>query len=286
MFKNIRSSEEPGSILGAILNHIPVESDWKWNSMIGIEALLAVIISIYVAMSVGIAEAGLASLALASAAIVPRVNQILRINRERIWDQGVGGWTANRKSITSGTIILLAMVLVYAVFAAITDREILSQNFSFVGVTYTEQLLTPERFEHGLTFFFTNTGILILFFFLSFIFRGLGTSLALGWNAGVWSVTIVLMARTGIASAEDPLVYSLVAFAAVAPHLVIEGLAYITGSLAGIFLSRGVTLYGLRNPRLLKVLNAVIVLFVISFGIVILGAVVEHFWAPYMLRLL
>ena len=122
MFANIRSAEEPGSVIGATLDHIKVESDFRWNLLIGIEAALAVFIGVVVTtVIIPMSEAGLASLAIATAAIVPRVNQILRINRERIWDQGVGGWTANRKSIVSGTVILVSMLVVWAILASIIE---------------------------------------------------------------------------------------------------------------------------------------------------------------------
>ena len=111
MLLKVQSADEPGSILGAIFNHFPADSDGKWNILIGFEAFLAVLISSIIAMSFAIPEAGLASIALASAAIVPRVNQIQRINRDRIWEVGMNGWEANRKSIVSATAIFLGIFL-------------------------------------------------------------------------------------------------------------------------------------------------------------------------------
>ncbi len=288
MFANIRSAEEPGSVIGATLDHIKVESDFRWNLLIGIEAALAVFIGVVVTtVIIPMSEAGLASLAIATAAIVPRVNQILRINRERIWDQGVGGWTANRKSIVSGTVILVSMLVVWAILASIIERDILVERFTFVGAAYPSEqfVLTGDRFAgHGWQFFFNNTAILILFFWFSFMFRSLGASLALGWNAGRWSITLVLLTKVGLESAADPTMYIIYAFLALIPHIILEGLAYIVGSLAGIFLSRGVTIYGFTNPRLYKVLNAVLVLAIIAFVIVIIGAVVENYWPAYILQ--
>ena len=114
LYKSIDVSEEPGSVLGAFVNKLKVNSDLKYNLMVGIEASLAVLISVYFSLLAGIEEAGLASLALASSAIVPRVNQILRFNRERIWIEKMSGWIANRKSIVSGGAILIAMAVTYS----------------------------------------------------------------------------------------------------------------------------------------------------------------------------
>ena len=63
-------------------------------------------------------------------------------------------------------------------------------------------------------------------------------------------------------------------------------MAYLSGSLAAIFLSRGITLYKMSDPRLLQVVNAVSVLVFVSIGLVVLAALVEDQWAPFILRLL
>ena len=288
MLIKIRDSDEPGSILGALFNFFPADSDLKWNILIGLEAALAVLVSSYLAIAFGIPEAGLASIALASAAIVPRVNQIQRLNRDRIWELGYGGWTANSKSIVSGTTLFIAMVIAYTILASLTDRSVLVEHFRFIvgPEVYDNPQLSPERFSHGMTFMVTNFFVLIVFFILAFVYRGLGTSLALGWNAGVWSVSIVLMVKSGMAASESSAVLPFIAIAALSPHIILEGMAYLSGSLAAIFLSRGITLYKMSDPRLLQVVNAVSVLVFVSIGLVVLAALVEDQWAPFILRLL
>ena len=109
---------------------------------------------------------------------------------------------------------------------------------------------------------------------------------ALGWNAGVWAITLVTAVKVNMAASASPILLALIATVALSPHVLLEGLAYLSGSLAAIFFSRGVTLYKPTDSRFFKVLNAVIVLAVVSFGMVILAAVVEHFWAPFMLGFL
>ncbi|MFL2760107.1 MAG: hypothetical protein ACJ0BG_03800 [Dehalococcoidia bacterium] len=289
MLLKIQSADEPGSILGAIFNHFPADSDGKWNILIGFEAFLAVLISSIIAMSFAIPQAGLASIALACAAIVPRVNQIQRVNRDRIWELGMSGWAANRKSIISVTILFIGMVLAYAVVGLVLPQATLQEQYTFImdrGTAYTSTDLSPERFAHGMTFLRINTYVLIVFFIFAFIYRGLGTSMALGWNAGVWAITLVTAVKVNMAASASPVLLAVIATAALSPHVLLEGLAYLCGSLAAIFFSRGITLYKPTDSRFFKVLNAVIVLAVISFGLVIVGAVVEHFWAPFMLGFL
>ena len=288
MLIKIRDSDEPGSILGAIFNYFPADTDWKWNILIGFEAALAVLVSSYLAIAFGIPEAGLASIALASAAIVPRVNQIQRLNRDRIWDLGYSGWSANSKSIVSGTSLFIAMVVAYTILASLTERTVLVDHFRFIvgPEVYDNPQLSPERFSHGMTFMVTNFFVLIVFFVLSFVYRGLGMSLALGWNAGVWSVSIVLMVKSGMEAAASSAALPFAAIAALSPHIILEGMAYLAGSLAAIFLSRGITLYQIQDARLLRVVNAVSVLIFVAIGLVVLAALVEDQWAPFILRLI
>ena len=160
MLLKIQASDEPGSILGAIFNHFPAASDGRWNILIGCEAFLAVLISSIIAMSFAIPQAGLASIALACAAIVPRVNQIQRINRDRIWDLGMSGWEANRKSIISVTILFVGMVAAYAVVGLVLPQATLQEQYTFImdrGTAYTSTDLSPERFAHGMTFLKINS---------------------------------------------------------------------------------------------------------------------------------
>ena len=289
MLLKVQSADEPGSILGAIFNHFPADSDGKWNILNGVEAFLAVLISSIIAMSFSIPQAGLASIALACSALVPRVNQIQRINRDRIWEVGMSGWEANRKSIISVTILFIGMLLAYAVVGLVLPQATLQEQYTFIlnrGTAYTSSDLSPERFAHGMTFLRINTYVLIVFFIFAFIYRGLGTSMALGWNAGVWAITLVTAVKVNMAASASPVLLALIATVALSPHVLLEALAYLCGSLAAIFFSRGVTLYKPTDSRFFKVLNAVIVLAVIAFGMVIVAAVVEHFWAPFMLGFL
>ena len=70
------------------------------------------------------------------------------------------------------------------------------------------------------------------------------------------------------------------------PHLVVEAAAYVVGALSAIFLSRGVTLYGVTDPRLRRVLVAVLVLAVFSVVLLLLAGLREINYAPRILRFL
>ena len=286
MFQQFRE-EEPGNVLGAVVDRIPIKTDSRWNLFIGVEAAVVVIFSVYISQLLGIPQVGLVSVALASAAIVPRINQILKLNRERIWTYQVSGWLTNRKSILSATSIFSGMFLGFLLVGIFTDRAILNENFQFIlekGALDSTPQIIPERFNVGPGIFFHNVAVMGSFFVLSFAFRGLGASLALGWNAGVWSILLLLGVKGGSEEAANPLIYLLVVLAALTPHVIIEAIGYLSGSLSAIFLSRGLTLYAGNDARLGRVIMAVTVLLVVSIGILAFGAIVESNYAPLVLK--
>ena len=101
--------------------------------------------------------------------------------------------------------------------------------------------------------------------------------IALGWNAGVWGITIVLFMGGGSESTLNPALYAIFVLVAVMPHLVTEATAYVVGALSSAFLSRGVTLYKIGGSRLNRVLVAVVVLAVLSVALLAFAALPEHY---------
>tara|TARA_Y100001936_G_scaffold235311_1_gene263409 strand:- start:6 stop:878 length:873 start_codon:yes stop_codon:yes gene_type:complete len=282
-----QKTEEAGSIFGAILNRINITNKTGWNLLICLEAIIVVIVSVFICQTLNIPETGLMSLAFVSAAVVPRVNQILQINRERIWSEPGSGWSANRESLISGVSIFVGMFVGFLLVAIITDTSELLENFKFVLGSYEGEgkiEFTPERFDKGISFVQNNFMVLCLFFLIGFFYRALGATLALGWNAGVWAVTIVLATKYGMQDSAEPLYYSLIIALALTPHIILEALSYLTASLSAIFLSRGIILYQANDIRLRRVLAAVIVLFVVAVLFVIIAAIVEGNFAPYILE--
>ena len=70
------------------------------------------------------------------------------------------------------------------------------------------------------------------------------------------------------------------------PHLIVEALGYISGALCGIFLSRGITIYDFFDPRLKRVMIAVLVLAVVAIALIIAAGLIENSYAPYILELI
>ena len=236
---------------------------------------------------IGVAEPGLMGIVLASAAMTPRLNRVLEINREQIWSQEGSGLRANLASLLSGLSIFLGMLAAFLAVGIVSDEAQLQKDFSFIlqqTRVDPDAILSPDRFSHGMAIFAHNAMVLISFAVLAFIYRALGTMIALGWNAGVWGITIVLFMGGGADSNWNPMLYAIMILIAIMPHLVTEAASYVVGSLSSVFLSRGVTLYGIGDPRLNRVMVAVLILALFSVVLLMAGALLEHYVPALVLK--
>ena len=279
-------NSEPGSIVAALMDFFPgkVVKDLRFS----IEAFVLTMVSIYAIRLIGVPESGLVGIVLSSAAMIPRLNQILSTNRERIWSEEGNGRRVNLDSIISGLSIFSGMFIGFVIIGIASSDADLVKDFNFI-LTQTrvdpDAVLSPERFSQGFQIFQHNLSVLITLAALSFVYRSLGTMFALGWNAGVWGVTIVLFMGGGGESGLSPFIYGIVILIAILPHLLIEAASYLVGALAAIFLSRGVSLYSIGDDRLNRVLSAVSVLALLSIALLASGAILEHQVPRFILEL-
>ena len=280
---------EPGSVIAAILDFSPLSGPAGWNLKLFVEGLILSLISVFLIRAIDATEAGLMAIALASAAMTPRLNRVLEINRERVWSEEGSGPGANRTSLFSGLSIFLGMFVAFLVVGIVSTESQLHKDFSFIlqqTRVDTDAILSPARFSQGMSIFGHNILVLVSFGVLGFVFRSLGTMIALGWNAGVWGITIVLFIGGGAESQLTPVLYAIVILIAIMPHLLTEAAAYVVGALSSVFLSRGVILYGVGDPRLNRVMVAVLLLALLSVALLAVGASLEHYVPAFVLKAL
>ena len=280
---------EPGSIVAAVMDFAPSARKPLSDLRLILEAFILTMLSVYLIRLIGVPEPGLIGIVLASAAMIPRLNQILAINRSRIWSEEGNGRRVNLDSIVSGLSLFFGMFIAFIVIGIINTDAVLLKDFDFI-LTRTrvdpDSVLSPERFSQGFQIFQHNISVLITLAALSFIYRSLGAMFALGWNAGVWGLTIVLFMGGGGESDLNRLVYGVMILIAILPHLLTEAASYLVGALAAVFLSRGISIYKIGDLRLNRVLVAVGVLTILSIVLLACGAVLEHHVPRLVLELL
>ena len=71
---------EPGSIVAAVMDFAPSARKPLRDFRLILEAFFLTILSVYVIRLIGVPEPGLIGIVLASAAMTPRLNQILAMN--------------------------------------------------------------------------------------------------------------------------------------------------------------------------------------------------------------
>ena len=283
--ENIKN--EPGSVIAAVINFVQSPNKLFGDGLLFVEALILTLISVYAVRLIGVPEPGLIGIVLASAAMTPRLNQILELNRARIWSGEGNGRRVNLASMISGLSLFSGMFVAFMIIGIASSDAVLIKDFNFIVTRIqldTNTVLSPERFSQGVSIFQHNLSVLITLALMSFVYRSLGAMFALGWNAGVWGVTIVLFMGGGRDTELNTVVYGAIILIAIIPHLIVEAASYLVGALAAIFLSRGITIYSLNATRLNRVLSAVGVLAILSVGLLVSGAILENYFPRLILE--
>ncbi|KAA1274146.1 MAG: stage II sporulation protein M [SAR202 cluster bacterium] len=283
--ENIKN--EPGSVIAAVINFVQSPNKLFGDGLLFVEALILTLISVYAVRLIGVPEPGLIGIVLASAAMTPRLNQILELNRARIWSGEGNGRRVNLASMISGLSLFSGMFVAFMAIGIVSSDAVLIKDFNFIVTRIqldTNTVLSPERFSQGVSIFQHNLSVLITLALMSFVYRSLGAMFALGWNAGVWGVTIVLFMGGGRDTELNTVVYGTMILIAIIPHLIVEAASYLIGALAAIFLSRGLTIYRLNDTRLNRVMSAVGVLAILSVGLLVSGALLENYFPRLVLE--
>ena len=283
--ENIKN--EPGSVIAAVINFVQSPNKLFGDGLLFVEALILTLISVYAVRLIGVPEPGLIGIVLASAAMTPRLNQILELNRARIWSSEGNGRRVNLASMISGLSLFSGMFVAFMAIGIVSSDAVLIKDFNFIVTRIqldTNTVLSPERFSQGVSIFQHNLSVLITLALMSFVYRSLGAMFALGWNAGVWGVTIVLFMGGGRDTELNTVVYGTMILIAIIPHLIVEAASYLIGALAAIFLSRGLTIYRLNDTRLNRVMSAVGVLAILSVGLLVSGALLENYFPRLVLE--
>ncbi|MCA9538620.1 MAG: stage II sporulation protein M [Myxococcales bacterium] len=250
------------------------------------EAALFTAVGLALMIGAGLPEAGAFSVFLAAAALAGRLGRVLDENRDAIWRRGERPAVANRRAVVALAALFVGIGLAFVIVAAVIGPDALPRTF---GQTLAGDAgvgaLQSRRFSAGVgPLLLHNLGTLAVLMLIGFIYRTYGVLLTLGWNAALWAVVLTGLVARGLAqtSVSGPL-FVLGALAAIGPHLLIELLGYVLGTLAAVFASRGLLRHPRGDKRRRQVAWAVTQLFAVGVALLMLAALVEHYWAPWML---
>ena len=278
------------TLLGALFPGLYAGSMWKRCSLLFVEALGCCLLGIYLPIMMGFDESILISMFLVSVPLSQRLAVLLEENRHNIWVKQMAGWDVNRNTGLCLLCMFLGVLGGYLAAVLVSSSSIqmvTSFDFALEAANAKQGTILTRNFSGFLPIFGHNLSVLLVLSFLCFVYRSYGAMLGLVWNACVWvAVLTVLTQRAMIVSEMPSWQFGLIAFCAVIPHLLIEGIAYIFGSMAGIFFSQGLMRYDLSEGRFMKVLKACPGLLVVAVTLIFLGAATEAKFATFMLEFL
>jgi len=250
------------------------------------EAVVHTLAAQLIAAWTGIPQSGFFSLFLSTAALSRRFDQLLDENRQAIYERKEPSPRVNARTAASLLALFLGMLTAYAGAALLIGEAHLRDDFGFVleVAGLGSDTLSTRRFGSVPGLLLHNGLVLVTFFVLALVYRGYGALLALSWNACVWGMVLTLLAHRGAqASRLSGLLYVPLSAAAVLPHLLLEVVGYVLGSLAGIFLSKALARYRLDDPLVAEVSRVAMVLLGLALGLLGAAALLEARWAPFVL---
>ena len=216
------------------------------------EAFLLTGIALLVVSRIGGDSTGFFGLFLASASLNHRFQHILKTNKDQIFVDKRSPRRANLQTASSILMMFIGICGAFLLAAMLFQQNNLESFFGFIYVSTNSgsgTLLTRE-FGVFIPILKNNATVMMTIAILCLIYRSYGALLTLGWNAAVWIIVLYsLTSRLFVGSLQEDITIGLWAFVAVAPHLIIEGAAYIVIAIAAIFYSKGFTRYMLPLPQ-------------------------------------
>ena len=281
---------------------------WIRFSAILAEAFLLTVIALLIVSAMGTSEAGFFGLFLASASLTIRFQALLQENKDLIFVELVESKKANGLTALSILMVFLGICFAYLATTTTFTQAELEAFFGFIFDTTQSRTgtLTEREFSHFVPILIHNGVVMGTIAALCLLYRSYGALLTLGWNASVWVIVIAGLTRRMFG--EDLLEnigIGVWAFVAIAPHLVLEGAAYVLIALAAIFYSKGVTKYlipvaqkgpsstasvmAMELPKDSVFYNITVACLKMAGSalvILLVAAAIEAFYAPWMLGLL
>jgi len=254
-----------------------------------IEGSLAAAMSLAFASAADASQAAVIAIFLTPAALVQRFDGLLEENRELHW-----AGNPRNANVTTAVSMLALFVGVFAVYAAAVGflpNARIEKTIAVVAqiARIGEDTILTRRFGSFMALIAYNAGVLVTLSIVSIVYRSLGALLALSWNAALWATalgTLIRRAAVVTTMTTSKGFFVSVACAAILPHLLLEAAAYITGSLAAIFLSRAMLLYRWNDPRIPSIRKAVGRLYLAAFALLIAAALAESTFPKLVLGLL
>jgi hypothetical protein len=251
------------------------------------EALVYALVGHFISRLIGLRESGVFSIFITAISLRSRFDLLLNENRDRIWSKVDTPWRVNRLTAMSLLSMFAGLVVAYVAVVAFLHKPgsiKLAYGFAMEVAGIGSSDITQRNFSGFLSLFRHNLFVLFSILLLSFLYRSYGALLALAWNACIWGLILTLLVQRGLpGTVGGAAKFIAISSVALLPHLLLEAVGYLLGSLAAIFLSKGLLKYEFRDARLRSVFRASGILALAALAFVLFGAFMESGYAPWLL---
>ncbi len=252
-----------------------------------LRSVLASAVGIGFGLLVFPAEAGLVGVFLVALAQAGVAEALLARNRDAIWDGREPPGRANRRLARSLLALFLGILAAYAAASLLVPGPALGNLFARQIGDFGGHSLSDVRFDDFPGVLGQNALVLAVGFLCALVYRHGGMLLVLAWNASVWGVVFPWIARTAPdVGAGGAVGYTLLAYACILPHLLLEAGAYVAAAMAGVFLSKAVQKYRLDSAAFRQVAGSVARIAAAALLLLLLAAAAESLLAPALVRAL
>jgi len=220
---------------------------------------------------------GLMAVAFTSILLIPSINALLKLEENvEIREKKLSIRLLLRDHKDIFKVYLFMFMGIFVAFLIIG----LMTPYSSIWRLYGSQLSSAGMVGNALwvqSFFRLLLNNLLVFavcFLLSLVY-GAGSIIFLTWNASVWSVVIAYFIKLHYLDAQT---LGLVSIVAILPHLITEGIAYISAAIAGGVVSKAALREKLFSKNFNHIMSDSVIILAAGFVLVIISCFVESYF--------
>jgi uncharacterized membrane protein SpoIIM required for sporulation len=238
------------------------------------------VISIIIAKLVFPKDPSLVAIAFTSILLLPSMRKIFEIKKESIEEEK--RFSFRKLFLRNKDFVKIYLFLSLGIFLVYSTAAIVLPSFQ-VNSLFETQLavrgIHGEAINFSITVFwsiFANNFLVLLACFLISLFTGDGGIFMITWNLSVWGTIFGVLARNAaFVSGTPSLYFFFLIMLIVLPHVFLELLAYILGSISGGVISKGMKIEGFRSRKFETIMLFNIALFLVAISVLILGGLIE-----------
>jgi len=242
------------------------------------------ILALFLSILIFREDIGIVSIALTSLIILPSLNKLMELEESeearRKVDLNIFRMFARHTDIIKIYLFLfLGVMFTYAFFSIffppLTTSHVFEEQINLIG-----QAGRATDWTANMGLLLKNNFKILLFCLITSFIYGSGAVFILTWNASAWGVILGIIIRNGyLVTGQNPLIYVLLTFIAVLPHIIAEASAYFLVAISGGIISKASLKEKFLSKRFGHVVLDGLIIFLLASLILLIAGVIEAYFA-------